>query len=401
MFVPHPQPRLTSGLLAALGFTAAVSPVATDMYLSSFRSIQLELGATASAVQWSLTLFFLGLGLGQLVLGPLSDRLGRRTLMLVALSVFALSGLALSITPSIEVLLALRLLQGFSGAAGIVIARAVAADLSEGPNAVRALSLIAMGSALGPLIAPVIGGFTHDWWGWRGTMLTLGLLSTVMLYIAWAKIPESLPAHRRTTGSLWAAFRPFGPLLRNPRYLVSLGAFVFGFAAMIAYVSASPFVGQTLAGMTPLQYALGFSASASALILTNLLNSRLAPRFGTQRMLIVGVTLLLLGASTLMVSAVTGSLTPATLIGGAFVLTAGSGATLANASALALAEAPTARGSGAALLGSVQFLLGGCVAPLVGAWGEFTALPMAFTVFGAASVSAICAVAGVWMRRRA
>lgn len=398
--MPYLQPRLTPGLLAALGFTAAVSPFAVDMYLASFRNMQSDLSTTASAIQLTLTVFFLGLAAGQLVLGPLSDKLGRRRLLLGALSIFTVVGLAMGFAPSIEILLALRVLQGFTGAAGIVIARAVAADLSDGPNAVRALSLIAMGSALGPLIAPVIGGFTHDWWGWRGTLLTLGVISAAMLVIAWWRIPESLPRDRRTTGSVWSAFRPFGPLLRNPRYLLSVGSFVFAFAAMIAYVSASPFVGQSIAGMTPFQFSLGFAAGASALILMNLVNSRLAPRVGTNRMLTVGICMMFLGAIGLFVCTLSDTITPATLIGFAFVLTAGTGCAMSNASALALAEATTARGSGAALLGAFQFLLGGCIAPLVGAWGELTALPMSLTVLAAVLMSALCAGLSTWLRTR-
>lgn len=389
-----PKPRLTPSLLAALGFTAAVSPVATDMYLASFRSVQLDLHASASQVQLTLSLFFLGLGAGQLVLGAISDNLGRRRVLLVSLTVFAAAGAAMVFTPSIEALIALRLIQGFSGAAGIVIARAIAADLSEGDTAVRALSIIAMVSGIGPLIAPPIGGVTHELFGWRGTLATLAALSVLMLVTAWLKIPESLPPEKRRSAGLRQVVLPFGQLVRNPRYVAYLFAFVFGFATMIAYISASPFVGQTVLGMTPLEYSLGFAASASALLMATLTNARIAPRVGPVRMLTLGIALLLVGGVGVLVLSLLGLLSPWSFIACAFVMTAGSGLTMANASALALAEASYARGSGAALLGSLQFTVGGLMAPLVGAWGEHTAVPMAMAVVATALLGGVAALVG-------
>lgn len=389
-----PRPRLTLGLLAALGFTAAVGPFATDMYLASFGSMQRDLAASASSVQLTLTLFFLGLGAGQLVLGAVSDTLGRRRVLLTALSVFTTAGLLMVLTPSIEALISLRLLQGFSGAAGIVIARAVAADLSEGPTAVRALSLIAMVSGLGPLLAPVVGGFTHEWWGWRGTLAALAAVSLIMLVVAWRWIPESLPPERRLRGGLTRTFAPFGRLLGNPRYVAYLVTLMFGFATMIAYISASPFVAQEVLSMTPLEYSLGFAMSASGLILASLANARVAPRVGPIRAIVFALGALVAGSLSMLALTVSGTLTVWGFIVSAFVVSAGAGATMANASALALAEASFARGSGAALLGSLQFLAGGLMAPIVGAWGESTALPMAVTLVTAASSAAIAAAFG-------
>lgn len=389
-----PALRLTPGLLAALGFTAAVSPFATDMYLASFGSMQRDLAASASSVQLTLTLFFLGMGAGQLVLGAVSDTLGRRRVLLTTLSVFTTAGLLMVFTPSIEALISLRLLQGFSGAAGIVIARAVAADLSEGPTAVRALSLIAMVSGLGPLLAPVAGGFTHEWWGWRGTLAALAAVSLIMLVVAWRWIPESLPPERRLRGGLSRTFATFGRLLGNPRYVAYLVTLMFGFATMIAYISASPFVAQEVLSMTPLEFSLGFAMSASGLILASLANARVAPRVGPPRAIAIALGALVAGSLSMLVLTLTGALSVWGFIVSAFVLSAGAGATMANASALALAEASFARGSGAALLGSLQFLAGGLMAPIVGAWGESTALPMAVTLVTAASSAAIAAAFG-------
>ncbi|XPP26429.1 MAG: multidrug effflux MFS transporter [Leucobacter sp.] len=384
--------RLTPGLLAVLGVLATASALSTDLYLPSLPSISEDLAASPSLVQLTLSVFFFGMGAGQLLLGTISDSRGRRPVLLAALTVFSLSGIAMTFTPGIELLIALRLVQGFSGAAGLVLSRAIAADLSEGKTAVRALSLIAIVSGLGPLLAPVIGGVTHEWWGWRGSLATLGGIAAIMLLLAWRTVPESLPVAQRSGAGLRSIVAPFGRLLRDGRFLALTIGFGLSFASIMAYISASPFVGQRILGMNALLYALSFSAAASAMVLGNLINSRIAPRVGPRRMLVVGVGLLTLGAAAMLLFVLTGALSIASFIACAFVASAGSGLILSNASALALARADYARGSGSALLGAIQFLLGGIVAPLTGLWGEGTAVPMATIMAAAAAGACVCAV---------
>ncbi|MFD4422260.1 multidrug effflux MFS transporter [Agromyces sp. NPDC058484] len=393
--MPTPRPlSLTPGLLAVLGVLAAVGPIAVDMYLASFTDIADELGADAASVQLTLTAFLIGMSAGQLLLGPLSDRWGRRPVLLAALVVFAASGTAMAFAPTIGVFIALRLVQGLSGAAGVVLARAIAVDLSTGATAVRALSLIATVVGVGPLIAPPIGGFVSSAWGWRAVLGVIAVASVVMLLLAWLRVPESLPPEKRHTGGLGATVRRFGTLLRDPGLALYTLAFGLGFAAMMSYISASPFVGQAVLGMSPIGYSFGFAAGAAALILANLLNARVAERVGPRRMLLVGVTLLVLAASALIVLSTTGTLTPAAFIACAFVTTGGTGLTMSNASALALARTtPSSRGAGSALLGASQFLLGGLASPVVGLWGEHTAVPMASVMLLTAVAAASCAVA--------
>lgn len=392
------RPRLPAALLAVLGVIAAVGPFATDTYLASFTDISRDLGVDASLVQLTLTAFLFGMGFGQLFLGPLSDRWGRRPVLLIALSVFAASSIALVFAPGIEFFVALRLVQGLSGAAGVVLSRAVAADLSDGPTAVRALSLIATVVALGPLVAPPVGGLVGSVWGWRGVLTVVAAISLAMLLLAVLRVPESLPAERRHTGGVSASVRTLGRLLRDPTTAAYVAVFALAFASMMAYIAASPFVGQTVLGMSPLAYSFSFAAAAAALVLANLVNARIAPRVGPRRMLAVGLGMALAAGVALSVTTLTGTLTPAGLIIAAFVLTGGTGLTMSNTSALAIARADTARGSGAALLGSAQFLLGGIASPVVGLWGEHTALPMALVVLGAAMGA--CALGVLALRRR-
>lgn len=375
---PH---SLTPGLLAVLGFISAVGPLSTDMYLASFTAIANDLTTDASRVQLTLTAFLLGLGAGQLVLGPLSDRWGRRPVLVTAVSVFAAAGIAMIFAPTIEALVALRIVQGFSGAGSIVIARAIAADLSTGATAVRALSLIAMVGALGPVIAPPIGGFVDAVAGWRAVLAVLAAAGVAMFVLSVFVVPETLPSGERRHAGVWASFGSFGTLLRDGTFVAYIAAFGLGFASLMAYISASPFVGQAVLGMTPVQYSLAFAAGGIALVSASLANARVAPRVGPQRMIVVGVGVQFAAALLLLILVLTGALTPWTFILFAFSLTAGTGFTLSNASALALARTgPSSRGAGSALLGATQFAFGGAVSPIVGLWGEDTALPLALLV---------------------
>lgn len=377
----HPQ-RLTPGLLAALGLLAAIGPLATDFYLSSFTAISQDLQISASSVQLTLTGFLIGIAVGQLILGPTSDRYGRRPVMVLSMGVFALTSIAIALAPTIELMIALRVLHGLSGAAGIVVARAIAADLSEGETAVRALSLIAMVAALGPIIAPIIGGGVAATIGWRGALWTLALIAVGLFVLAVVVIPESLPPESRHSGGVGEAIRQFGRLIADRVYVGYLLAFALGYGAMMAYISASPFVVQLVLGFGIFAYSLSYATSAAALILANFTNSRIAPGLGPSRMLRFGQLAATIGALVLLVVAITGQLTLGLLMVSAFVLTAGTGFTMANSSALALARSQSARGSGSALLGATQFGVGALVAPLTGAWGETTAVPMVVIMAG-------------------
>ncbi|TDP95910.1 DHA1 family bicyclomycin/chloramphenicol resistance-like MFS transporter [Leucobacter luti] len=386
------RPKLTTGLLAVLSFLAATGPFATDMYLSSFTEIAADLGAPASSVQLTLTAFLLGIGSGQLVLGPLSDQWGRRRVLLGALAVFAVASIAMVFSPSIGVLIGLRFVQGFAGAAGVVVSRAIAVDLTEGAAAIRAISLIAMFVGLGPLVAPPIGGAISAIADWRAVLATLAGIAVVMFALAALFIPESLPSEQRNAAGLRAAIGHFSRLLRDRAFLLLMVVFSLGFGGMMAYISASPFVGQTILGMPPFLYSLAFAAGALAMITANFINAKLAGTVRATRMLVLGTVFAVLAGAAFTVLATTNTLSPVAFIACAFTLTGGTGLIMSNASALALARARAAKGSGSALLGAGQFAVGGLASPLVGAWGEHTALPMALFVLTVALLACVGAV---------
>lgn len=379
--------RLTPGLLAVLSFLAAVGPFATDMYLASFTAIARDLGSQPSSVQLTLTAFLIGMGVGQLLLGPLSDRCGRRPVLVVSLAVFAAASIAMIFSPNIAVFVALRAVQGIAGSAGVVVSRAIAVDLSEGAAAIRAISLIAMFVGLGPLIAPPIGGAILAVGDWRAVLATLAAIATAMFALAAIGVPESLPREDRSRAGFRAALGKLGALLSNGRFLLLMCVFGLGFGSMMSYISASPFVGQVVLGMSPILYSLAFAAGAAAMIVANSINASLAGRVPAQRMILIGGALSLTAGIALTALTLTGALSSALFIVCAFALTGGTGLTMSNASALALTLAEGSRGSGSALLGASQFAVGGLASPLVGAWGEHTALPMALFVLTASALA--------------
>ena len=384
------KPNLSAGLLTILGVIATIGAFATDMYLASFTDITESLGVTPTQVQLTLTAFLTGMGLGQLLLGPASDKYGRRHVMVGALSIFAVSSVALIFTPNIEFFVALRFVQGLSGAAGGVLARAIAVDLSEGPTAVRALSLIATLIGLGPLLAPPIGGLVAELLDWRGVLAVLAVFAITVWLLAVFRVPESLPRKDRTQGSVFGAYRSILTILTKPVFALCTMSFSFGFGAMMSYIAASPFVGQSILGMGQIAYSLSFAASASAIILANLVNSRLAVMYGAEAMFRVGSVLLLAAAASFVIMEVTASLSIPGFVFTAFVLTAGAGLTMSNANALGLAEAtPSTRGAGAAVMGAAQFLLASLMTPLVGIAGEHSATPMVVIIAVLVGVSVV------------
>ena len=375
------KPRLTAGLLTLLGTIATTAAFATDMYLASFTDITESLGVTPTQVQLTLTAFLAGLGLGQLILGPASDKYGRRRVMLIALSIFALTSVALIFTPNIGFFVAVRFLQGLGGAAGGVLSRAIAVDLSDGATAVRALSLIATVIGLGPLLAPPIGGVIAELLGWRGVLAVLAGFGVLMWVLALAFVPESLPADQRTAGPIRSAYASIFTILKKPVFLFATMSFACGFGAMMSYIAASPFVGQSILGMGQVPYSLSFALAASSLIFANLINASMAVARGPETMFTVGSVLLVIAAAAFVIQIASDALTIPGFVATAFLLTAGAGFTMSNANAIGLAEAtPSTRGAGAAVMGAGQFLLATITTPLVGVAGEASAVPMAVVI---------------------
>lgn len=375
-----------------LGFLSAVGPFATDMYLASLPVIGADLSASASSVQLTLTSFLIGMAIGQFVFGPLSDRYGRRPVVIAALAFFAASSIALVFSGSVEMLIALRAAQGATGAAGVVIARAVAADLASGAEAVRALSLMTTISSLSILIAPLAGSAVLTLVGWRGVLACLALIAVLMFVLALFAMPESLPPERRITGGFAPILRAVRRLFADPVFVTNALTHMFAFGMLMTYVSSSTFVVQSVLGLGPLAYGASFACGALAMIASTVVNARLAATVGPVRMRAIGVSLAVVAAVALVALTLTNLLNIVWWVGCAMLLSAAAGLIMANSTALALARAGAARGSGSATLGSGQFLFGAAVSPVAGLWGEHTAVPMAVCVAGCVTLMVVAAL---------
>lgn len=380
-------PALPLSWLGVLALLTAVAPLSIDMYLPAFPAMAQEFGTSASAVQFTLTSFMVGLASGQLIIGPLSDRFGRRPLLLAGTVVCVLAGVACATAPNIAALTAFRFVQGFSGAAGVVLSRAVVADRVHGPLAARAFSLMMIINGAAPVLAPLIGGSLMGVIGWRGIFWILTGLAVAMFVGVVVVLPETHPKDHRHTGGVTAMLRDARSVLTNRGYLGYTLAFAFGFTVMFAYISASPFVLQNVLGLSPLHYSFAFAANAAGIVIVNALNARIVGRFGQRRLLHLGIGLLVFFSVLLLVDALLGPVLWASLVllWGAV---ASLGLVAANATSLALDKVRHAAGTGSAVLGALQFGLAAAVSPLVGLGGDHTALPMAIAMVVSAGISA-------------
>ncbi|MCV7434326.1 multidrug effflux MFS transporter [Mycolicibacterium bacteremicum] len=380
-------PRITAGLLVTLALLSAVAPFATDLYLPAFPQMVTDLHTTPTDVQLTLTAFLLGLAGGQLIFGPLSDRFGRVRPLLIGAVICVIASLVATLAPTVEVLIAARLAQGLTGAAGMVIGRAIISDLATGRAAARAFSLMMIVGGVAPIAAPLAGGFLVGPVGWRGALAVILALVVVMLIAALAVIRETHTDQRRS--ALRAEKATAGSPLRDLGQRVYIGnllAFGFAFAVMMAYISASPFVYQTMMGLSSAQYGAVFGVNAFGLLLMSALSARLSSRVDPRPLAAAGLALILLSSVAVLTIALTG-IPAGWLALPLFTAVAGMGLVFGNATALALSAAPRAAGTASAVLGATQFLLAAAVSPLVSLAGEHTAGPLGIVMVSAAVVA--------------
>ncbi len=357
------------------GALVALAPLSIDVYLPALPRLAADLEAAPSMVQLTVTACLIGLACGQLLAGPLSDAYGRRRPLLIGLGVHTVAGLLCAVAPDAASLVVFRALQGVGGAFGLVIAYASVRDRSTGAAAARVFSSLMLVSGLAPVLAPLAGAQVLRFGDWRAVFLGLALLSGVTLAGCALAFPESHPPQRRGT----ATKVPYFALLLDRALLGYAAVNALVFAAMFAYIAGSPFVLQHIHGMSPQQYGVVFAVNAIGLGAAAQVNGRLVRRFHPRRLLGAGVAASAAGGVALLVVVLTDAgLWP--LLTALFIVVASVGLVLPNVPALALHDHGAHAGAAAALLGFAQFFVGGLVAPLAGADGAGSALPMAAAV---------------------
>ena len=363
------KPR-TARTALTLGAFVALGPLTIDMYLPALPTITDELGTTSSAVQLTLTGTLVGLALGQLVLGPLSDRFGRRTPLLIGTTLHVLASLLVLVAPTVAVLGLLRVLQGAGAAAGAVIAIAVVRDLFDGRAAATMLSRLFLVLGVAPVLAPTIGGEILRFTSWRGVFALLAVYGVALIAMGFFAVRETLPPERRSSSGVAGTLRSYGSLFRDRAYVGLVLVAGLTMAGLFAYVSGSSFVYQDQFGLDEQQFGLLFGAGAVWLIAAIQLNPVLLRWFSTAKILVAGTIAGALAGAALLVLALTAT---GGLFGVAVPLWAvlfAVGLALPNAPALALSRHGDKAGTAAALLGAVQFGVGAAVSPLVGLLGN-------------------------------
>ncbi|MGW2487538.1 multidrug effflux MFS transporter [Streptomyces sp. NPDC001606] len=395
---PPPAAARRTGLLVTfvLGGLTATPPLAMDMYLPALPEVTRSLHAPAATVQLTLTACLLGMALGQLVVGPMSDRWGRRRPLLTGLAVYLLATALCALAPNVETLVAFRLAQGLAGAAGIVIARAVVRDLYDGVAMARFFSTLMLISGAAPIVAPLVGGQILRVTDWRGVFVVLTVVGAALAALVWLRLPETLPPADRHDGGVPEALRAMRGLLTDLPFTGYMLAGGFAFAALFAYISASPFVIQEIYGASPQTFSLLFGLNSVGLVVAGQINGKvLVGRVRLDKVLATGLAVIVLAATALLLmsTGVLGTPGLAPVAAALFVLMSAMGITLPNAQSLALLRTRRAAGSASALLGTSSFLVGAVASPLVGVAGERTAVPMAVVQLTAALAATVCFMA--------
>lgn len=380
-------------LILALAGLTALGPIATDLNLPVLPAQAAELGVDVSQAQLTLTAVLLGMSVGQLVAGPVSDRLGRRPVLLAGLVVFALSCLASAFVPNNTALVAVRLVTGLAASATIVSSRAVVADVFPGAEAARAYATLGAVMGIAPATAPLLGGALSRVTGWRGIYGVIFAIGALLVAVAWLAVKETLPPSRRISAHPLSVLRGFRDCLRSRHFVAAMLSLGFSGGVLFTYIASSSFVLQGLHGFTATQFSLDFAVNAFGLFVCANISRRVVRRAGPARLLHVGQGLALIGAAFLLVGALAGlGLVP--VLVGFFLAMSSMGFVFSNGTALGMLSAPGGAGAAGGLLGIVGGATGAAVAPL-GGLGD-PGLSMAVVI----SVSAVLGPLSYWLLTR-
>jgi MFS transporter, DHA1 family, multidrug resistance protein len=369
---------LRNALLLAI--FSALGPFTVDMYLSSLPQMMEDFNTSASLIQASLTASLLGLGLGQLVAGPLSDVHGRRKPLLISMVLYFIISIICAFSPNIGIFIVLRFIQGFVASAGLVISRAIVRDRYSGVEMVKFMALLTMISNVAPLISPTAGSAVTTFTSWIGVFIFLGLLGLFLTGISIWGIKESLPAEQRVPGNCKEVIKNYQSLLRDRSFMGY--ALVNGilFSGVFAYVSGTPFIYQNIYGISPQMFSVLFALNGLGIILGSQLVKRLAEKMDENRIFRHGLLLAFVTTVTiLIVVLVHGPFF--TLFLAIFLFAVAIGIIGPVSFTLAMESQGHIAGSAAAVLGSLQFALGAITSPIVGIAGENSAIPFGVTIF--------------------
>jgi DHA1 family bicyclomycin/chloramphenicol resistance-like MFS transporter len=379
-------------LLATL---TGLGPLSVDMYLASLPSIGRLLEAPAAQVQLTISFYLIGFACAQVLYGPLSDRHGRRPVLLAALGIYLAATLACALAPSIETLIAARFVQAVGGSGAIVLARAVVRDMFEGPHIARELSRMAAIMALAPLVAPLLGGVLETEFGWRSNFAVLFGFGAVAWGMVWFLLPETLRHRAPEAVSLISMTQSYRRFLHDWGYVVHLGITVCCMCGLFAWISSAAFIVQDIYKLSPLAFGLAFALSSAGYLVGTLVAARYVVRWGSGSVIGLGTAAMALAGLSLVVLLAFGALSAERLLGAVCLYLFGMGLALPQAQAGALMPFPDRAGAASSLLGFITQTSSAIVGALVGHALGSDAWPLAITMLMAGAASIL-----LWRLRR-
>ncbi|AQU80865.1 MULTISPECIES: multidrug effflux MFS transporter [Planococcus] len=369
-----------------MGALTTLVPFTIDMYLPAFPILADVYETNASSVQLSLTACLLGLAIGQLIAGALSDMHGRRKPLLISLVAYIVASIACIFAPNIYLFVFLRFIQGLAASGGLVISRAIVRDVSSGPELTRLFALLMVIGNLVPLIAPSIGSGVLLFADWKGIFMLLTTLGIVLLLLSAFRLTESLPSEKRVPSNLKSTFGNFAGILRNRQFTGYALAQGFLIGGVFAYVSGTPFIYQNIYGTSPQMFSVLFGMNGIGLIMGSYAVGRFSYRWSEKKLLETALyTATLAGAVLLAVVFIQGPLWAVVIPIFFFIMSIGVVGTASFT--LAMESQGHVAGSASALLGLLPFILGAATAPLVGIAGENTAVPMGLVIFSMCTIA--------------
>lgn len=361
-------------LVILLGVLSAFGPFVVDLYLPSLPQLAQFFDTTASMTQLTLTTAMIGLAVGQLLLGPMSDKFGRKIPLIISLLIYIISTILLIFSPNIETMIVLRAVQGLSSAGSVVISRAVETDLYRGREMTRFFGLLMTINGIAPIISPILGSLLLEYIGWKGVFFFLAIIGIVVLLFC-LRLKESLIIEKRLKGSVLSTFFTFGKIIKNRLFMSYVGIESFLLAAMFAYIAASPFILQSFYGLSAFTFSLCFGANGAALVIGANIGGKLSNRTALSFGVLGFGVVVLYTISTLIIQ-------PNWFLVeiGFFLMLLMMGLTFPAISSLAMESERQYAGSASALLGFTPFFLGGVVSPLVGIGNIFYATAVVILV---------------------
>ncbi|MGE6908511.1 multidrug effflux MFS transporter [Staphylococcus warneri] len=357
-----------------LGALTAIGALSIDMFLPGLPEIKNDFHTTTSNAQLTLSLFMIGLALGNLFAGPISDATGRKKPLWISMFIYTLASLGIVFVTNIEIMIALRFIQGVTGGAASVISRAITSDMYKGKELTKFLSLLMLVNGVAPVIAPAIGGVILSLAVWRMVFIILTVFGILMVIGSLTKVPESLQDDEKDSDGIKEMFKNFKHLLETPKFVLPMLIQGFSFIMLFTYISASPFIIQKIYGMSALQFSIMFAAIGITLIISSQLVGMLVDRIERRQLLKIVTYIQVLGVVIVAITLLN-HLSFWILVIGFIILVAPVTAVASLGFSIAMDESTRGRGSASSLLGLVQFLLGGLMSSLVNVMGEHNVIP--------------------------